>query len=181
MVRRKFKVSCDRVNNSAVTETRLTTRIQQQTQRNESEQREIPEETLSASTGITLSSNQPTTFRNLETSNLPFHATSDRNLFEQNSFPHQHQSSFSFAYSQDQTQRQQLATSPISSGSLPTLKLDTLNGNPLILTDWIQSSESVIDTRPLSTTKKMKHLQSLLNGKAKNLVKGYGCNEHCYH
>ena len=64
MVRRKFKVSCGVVNNSADTESRLPTRIQQQAQPNESEQKKTPQETLSVSTGIKLSCNQPTTFRN---------------------------------------------------------------------------------------------------------------------
>ena len=73
-------------------------------QRNDSEQREIPQETLSASTGITLSSNQPTTFPNLEISNLPFHATTTRNLYYQNTFPHQHQPSIRLANSQGHTE-----------------------------------------------------------------------------
>ena len=151
MVRRKFKVSYDRVN-WADTETRLQTGIQHQTQRCESKQREIPQENLSASTGITLSSNQQTRFWKLETSKLPFHATTTRSLFDQSTFPHQHQPSFSLANSQDHNQRQQFITTPISSRSLSTLKLDTFNGNPLIWTDWIQLSESVIDSRPFSTT-----------------------------
>ena len=179
-VRRKLKVSSDLVNNSTDTETRLPTNLQQQTLQNESEHREIPQETLSASTGITLSSNQPATFQNTETSNFSFHASTTRNLFDQTTFP-QHQASFGLANCQDHTHRQQFITTPISSGTLPTLKLDTFNGNPLTWTDWIQLFESVIDSRPLSTTEKMTHLQSLLTGQAKSLVKGYGCNGQCYH
>ena len=95
-------------------------------------------------------------------------------------FP-QHQASFGLANCQDHTHSQQFITTPISSGTLPTLKLDTFNGNPLTWTDWIQLFESVIDSRPLSTTEKMTHLQSLLTGQAKSLVEGYGCNGQCYH
>ena len=179
-VRRKLKVSSDLVNNSTDTETRLPTNLQQQTLQNESEHREIPQETLSASTGITLSSNQPATFQNTETSNFSFDASTTRNLFDQTTFP-QHQASFGLANCQDHTHRQQFITTPISSGTLPTLKLDTFNGNLLTWTDWIQLFESVIDSRPLSTTEKMTHLQSLLTGQAKSLVKGYGCNGQCYH
>ena len=62
LVRSKLKVSSDLVNNSTDTQTRLPTNIQQQTLQNESEHREIPLETLSASTGITLNCNQPATF-----------------------------------------------------------------------------------------------------------------------
>ena len=157
MNRRKFKISCDLVNNSADTKIRLPTRIQQQKQRNEAEQREITQETLSASTGITLSSIQPTTLQNLENSKLPFHAICTRNLFDQNTFPYQHQPSFTLANSQDHTERQQFFTTPIQSRSLPTLKLDTFIGHPLIWTDWIQLFESAIVLRPLSTTEKMTH------------------------
>ena len=55
IVRRKIKVSCDPVNNSADAETRLPTSIKQQTDRNDSERREFSQKTLSASKGITLS------------------------------------------------------------------------------------------------------------------------------
>ena len=158
----------------------MPTNIQQQTLQNESEQREIPQETLSASTGITLSSNKPATFQNTETSNLSFHASTTRNLFDQTTFP-KHQASFGRANCQDHAHRQQFFTNQISSGTLPTLKLDTFNGNSLTWTDWIQLFESVIDSKPLSTTEKMTHLKSLLTGQAKSLVKGYGCNGQCYH
>ena len=179
LVRRKLQVSSDLVNNSTDTQTRLPTNLQQQTLLNESELREIPQETLSASIGITLSSNQPTTFQNTETSNFSFHASATRNLSDQTTFP-QHQASFGLANCWDHTHRQQFITTPISSGPLPTLKLDTFNGNPLTWTDCIQLFESVIDSRPLSTTEKT-HLQSLLTEQAKSLVKGYGCNGQCYH
>ena len=64
LIRRKLKVGSDLVNNSTDTQTRLPTYIQQQTLQSESEHREIPQETLSSSTGITLISNQPATFQN---------------------------------------------------------------------------------------------------------------------
>ena len=179
-IRGKLKVSSDLVNNSTDTQTRLPTNIQQQTLQKESGHREIPQETLSASTGITLSSNQPATFQNTETSNLSFHASITRNLFDQTTFP-QHQASFGLANCQDHAHRQQFINTPISSGTFPTLKLDTFNGNPLTWKDWIPLFESVIDSRPLSTTEKMTHLQSLLTGQAKSLVKGYCCNDQCYH
>ena len=86
LVRRKLKVSSDLVNNSTDTQTRLPTNLQQQTLQNESEQRVIPQETLSASTGITLSSNQPATFQNTETLNFSFLASATRNLFDQTTF-----------------------------------------------------------------------------------------------
>ena len=98
LVRRKLKVSSDLLNNSTDTQTRLPTNLRQQTLQNESEHREIPQETLSASTGITLSSNQPATFQNTETSNFYFHASATRNLFDQTTFP-QHQASFGLAHS----------------------------------------------------------------------------------
>ena len=180
LVRRKLKVSSDLVNNSRDTQTRLPTNIQQQTLQNESEHREIPQETFSASTGITLSSNQPATLQNTETSNLYFYASNTRNLFDQTTFP-QHQASFGLTICHDHAHRQQFITTLISSGTLPTLKLDTFNGNSLTWTDWIPLFESVIDSRPLSNTENIKHLQSILTGPAKSLVKGYGCNGKCYH
>ena len=161
MVRRKIKVSSDLVNISTDTQTRLPANIQQQTLQNEPEHRDIPQETLSASTRVTLSSNQPATFQNTRTSNLSFHASTTRNLFDQTTFP-QHQASFGLANCQDHAHGQQFITNPISSRTLPTLKLDTFNGNPLTWTDWIELFESVTDSRPLSTIEKMTHLKSLL-------------------
>ena len=102
-IRRKLKVSSDPVNNSTDTQTRLPTDIQKQTLRNESERREIPQETLSASKGITLSSNQPAAFQRNE--NLSFHASTTRNLFDQTTFS-RHQTSFDLANCQDRTHRQ---------------------------------------------------------------------------
>ena len=155
MLRKKLKVSSDLVNISTETQTRLPANIQQQALQNESEHRESLQETLSASTGITLSSNQPATFQNTETLNLSFHASTTRIFFDQTTFP-EHQASFGLANCQDHTHRQGFVTASISSGTLPTLKFDTFNGNPLT---WIQLFESVIDSRPLSTTEKMTHPQ----------------------
>ena len=177
---RKLKISFDLFNNSTDTQTRWPTNIQQQALQNKSEHREIPQETLSAATGITLSCNQTATFPITKTSNLSFHASTTINLIAQTTFS-QHSASFGLANCQDHIHRQQFITTPIFSRILPTQKLNTFNGNPLTWTDWIQSIESVIDSRPLSTTKKVTYLQSPLIGQAKSLVKVYGCNVQGYH
>ena len=99
--------------------------------------RMVPQEILSASIGIKLSSNQATTFRKAEASNMPLIVTTTRNLFDQTTVPHQHQPYFGLANCQDHTKKQQYVTTPISLETTPTLKLDTSNGNPLICIDWI--------------------------------------------
>ena len=112
----------------------------------------ILRETLSASRGITLSSNQLLTFPTTKTSNIP--CNNYQNLFDQSTFPHQ--PSCSLANSQNHTK----ATIYHYTGKplirkLPNNKLDTLNSNPPIWTDWIQLFvEFSIDLRPLTTTEK---------------------------
>ena len=146
MVRRKFQVSCDLVNNSADTETRMPTITPNKKH-------------------IELNKNKE---RFPSNSNLPFPATITRNLSDQNTFLHQHQPSFSLA--NGTTTLNGNLSLPDRIRKPPNTKTWHFQWKSTDLDRWIKIFESIIDSRRLSTTEKMRHLQSLLTGQTMNLV-----------
>ena len=64
--------------------------------------------------------------------------------------------------------------------SVPKLNADHFNGDPLSWMKWFSTFQATIDRSPMISPEKMIHLQSLLNGEAKALVDGYGCNGDLY-
>ena len=66
------------------------------------------------------------------------------------------------------------------STSVPKLNADNFKGDPLSWMKWLSTFQATIDRAPMTSPEKMIHLQSLLNGEAKALVDGYGCNGDLY-
>jgi len=62
--------------------------------------------------------------------------------------------------------------------SLPKLKLDTFDGNPINWSDWISMFRSII--ADISSNAKMQHLQNVVIGRAKDAIAGYGYSGELY-
>ena len=62
--------------------------------------------------------------------------------------------------------------------SLPKLKLDSFDGDPIRWSDWMSMFQSIIDDADISRNAKMQHLQNAVIGRAKEAIEGYGyCGE----
>ena len=64
--------------------------------------------------------------------------------------------------------------------SLPKLKLDSFDGDPIRWSDWISMFHSIIDDADISCNAKMQHLQNAVVGRAKEAIEGYGYSEELY-
>lgn len=60
-----------------------------------------------------------------------------------------------------------------SSDSLPKLKLDTFDGDPLKWPDWKSMFQSIIHEANISLNAKMHHLQNSVTGRAKDAIEEY--------
>ena len=58
--------------------------------------------------------------------------------------------------------------------SLPKVKLDTFDGDPIKWSGWILMFQSIIDDAEISDNAKMQHLQIAVTGRAKDAIAGYG-------
>ena len=58
--------------------------------------------------------------------------------------------------------------------SLPKLKLDSFDGDPIRWSDWMSMFQSIIDDADISRNAKMQHLQNAVTGRAKEAIEGYG-------
>ena len=75
---------------------------------------------------------------------------------------------------------QSVSTSTCFQKSVPKLNADHFNGDALSWMKWLGTFQVTIDRAPMTSPEKMIHLQSLLTGKAKALVDGYGCKGDLY-
>ena len=66
------------------------------------------------------------------------------------------------------------------SSSLPKLKLNNSDGNPLEWPEWSSMFIATVDQRPIPDSKKMSHLKTLLTGKAKSAISGMGYSGQFY-
>lgn len=66
------------------------------------------------------------------------------------------------------------------SDSLPKLKLDTFDGDPLQWPDWMSMFQSIIHEASISPNAKMQHLQNSVSGKAKEAIEGFGYSGTLY-
>ena len=64
--------------------------------------------------------------------------------------------------------------------SLPKLKLDSFDGDPIRWSDWISMFHSIIDDADISCNTKMPHLQNEVVGRAKEALEGYGYSGELY-
>ena len=64
--------------------------------------------------------------------------------------------------------------------SLPKLKLDTFDGDPIWWSDCISMFRSIIDEANISCNAKMQHLQNAGTGRAKEAMEGYGYSGELY-
>ena len=64
--------------------------------------------------------------------------------------------------------------------SLPKLKLDSFDGDPIRWSDWISMFHSVIDDADISCNAKMQHLQNAVVGRAKEAIEGCGYSGELY-
>ena len=60
------------------------------------------------------------------------------------------------------------------SSSLPKLKLNNFDGNPLEWPEWSCMCSATVDQRPIPDSEKMGHLKTLLTGKARSAISGMG-------
>ena len=67
-----------------------------------------------------------------------------------------------------------------SMDSLPKLKLDSFDGDPIRWSDWMSMFQSIIDDADISCNTKMQHLQNALVGRAKEAIEGYGYSGELY-
>ena len=67
-----------------------------------------------------------------------------------------------------------------SSSSLPKLRLNNFDGNPLEWLEWSSMSIATIDKRMIPDSEKMSHLKTLLTGKAKSAISGKGFSGQFY-
>ena len=58
--------------------------------------------------------------------------------------------------------------------SLPKLKLDSSDGDPIRWSDWMSMFQSIIDDANISRNDKMRHLQNAVVGRVKEAIEGYG-------
>ena len=64
--------------------------------------------------------------------------------------------------------------------SLPKLKLDSFDGDPIRWSDWMSMFQSIIDVADISRNAKMQHLQNAVIGRAKEAIEGYGYSRELY-
>ena len=64
--------------------------------------------------------------------------------------------------------------------SLPKLKLDSFDGDPIRWSDWMSMFQSIIDDADITRTAKMQHLQNAVIGRAKEAIEGYGYSGELY-
>ena len=67
-----------------------------------------------------------------------------------------------------------------SMDSLPKLKLDSFDGDPIRWSDWMSMFQSIIDDADISRNAKMQHLQNAVVGRAKEAIVGYGYSGELY-
>ena len=67
-----------------------------------------------------------------------------------------------------------------SLNSLPKLRLDTFDGDPIHWSDWISMFPSIIDDADISCNAKIQHLQNAVTGRAKDAIAGYGYSGELY-
>ena len=66
------------------------------------------------------------------------------------------------------------------SSSLPKLKLNNFDGNPLERPEWSSMFIATVDQRRKLDSKKMSHLKTLLTGKARSAISGMGYSGQFY-
>ena len=66
------------------------------------------------------------------------------------------------------------------SSSLPKLKLNNFDGNPLEWLEWSSMFIATVDQRPIPDSEKMSHLKTLLTGKARSAISGMGYSWQFY-
>ena len=66
------------------------------------------------------------------------------------------------------------------SSSLPKLKLNNFDGNPLEWPEWSSMFIATVDQRPIPDSEKMSHLKTLLTGKARSAISGMGFSGQFY-
>ena len=59
--------------------------------------------------------------------------------------------------------------------SVPIVKPFILDGEPEQWLDWIGLFNATINSTDMTNSEKMAHLQKLVSGDAKSLIRGYGC------
>lgn len=64
--------------------------------------------------------------------------------------------------------------------SLPKLKLDSFDGDPIHWSDWMSMFQSITDDADISCNAKMQHLQNAVGGRAKDAIEGYGYSGELY-
>ena len=67
-----------------------------------------------------------------------------------------------------------------SSSSLPKLRLNNFDGNPLEWPEWSSMFIATLDKRTIHDSEKMSHLKTLLTGKAKSAISGMGYSGQFY-
>ena len=65
--------------------------------------------------------------------------------------------------------------------SLPKLRLDKFDGDPLHWSDWSSMFKSIVHDANVSLNGKMQHLQNSVVGRAKSAIEGYGYNGDSYY
>ena len=66
------------------------------------------------------------------------------------------------------------------SSSLPKLKLNNFDGNPIERPEWSSMFIATVDQRPIPDSEKMSHLKTLLTGIARSAISGTGYSGHFY-
>ena len=66
------------------------------------------------------------------------------------------------------------------SSSLPKLKLNNFDGNPLEWPEWSSMFIATVDQRPITDSEKMSHLKTLLTGKARAAISGKSYSGQLY-
>ena len=74
----------------------------------------------------------------------------------------------------------QYNTGYLGSSSLPKLKLNNFDGNPLEWPEWTSMFLATVDQRPIPDSEKMSHLKTLLTGKARSAISGMGSSGQFY-
>ena len=64
--------------------------------------------------------------------------------------------------------------------SLPKLKLNNSDGNPLEWQEWSCMFIATVDQRPIADSEKMSHLKTLLTGKTRSSISGMGYSGQFY-
>ena len=67
-----------------------------------------------------------------------------------------------------------------SSSSLPKLKLNSFDGNPMEWTEWSNMLIATVDKRTIPDSEKMSHLKTLLTSTAKPAISGMGYSGQFY-